>query len=226
MANAAMSAGIMFQTLGDQIGGTMGKMLGTASQAMYMVMAFGYIKAILPILRAEFWKSTMTIGTTEVALWKVALAGGAAFGAFAIAMQVFRGLDTPILILITVLAALAAILWAVFIAESAVTWGIAAAIGGVAAAGAATIASRYTSHAMGTRMVGATGPAILHQGEVVYNPSTGRPTQIGNDLQGGGGRTVVYEQPINIEEVNTKADVDDLDEKLRKSLRKSAHGRR
>ena len=226
MANAATSAAVMFSTLGNQMGGMAGQILGTASQFMYVVTAIGYVRAILPLLNKSFLTHTMTLLGVKMAYWQVAVSAAAAFGAFAIAMTLFKGLSTPVLALIAVLGGLVAILWAVYVAESAASMGVAMVIGGIAAAAAMTIASNYQSHAMGTRMVGATGPAFVHQGEIIYNPSTGRPTQVQNDLADGGARTVIYEQPVTIQELNTKTDIDDVNEKLRKGLRKSAHGTR
>lgn len=78
----------------------------------------------------------------------------------------------------------------------------------------------------GTRGLPKTGLFYGHKGEVIYNPSSGRPTQTGNEL---GGRTPIsthYDTEIKIENVHTKADYDDLDEEIRKSLRKMMRERR
>ena len=65
---------------------------------------------------------------------------------------------------------------------------------------------------------------MVHEGEVIYNPATHRPTQVGNDIEGQGeggrGGTSYIQMPVNIENINTKADVDDVDEKLSEAWRK------
>jgi hypothetical protein len=96
------------------------------------------------------------------------------------------------------------------------------------AAGAAMAAGVMAlgKYQMGTRSAGKTGLALVHKHEVIYNPTTNRPTQIGNDLSRGGGETNFYEMPVTIETVNTKADIDDLDEKLSEAWRRRMRRRR
>ncbi len=99
---------------------------------------------------------------------------------------------------------------------------------GAMAAGAVSLAGQATGSFQSGGTVTRTGPVFAHAGEIVYNPSTNRPLQVGNDLgaQGGGGGTTTSSTQIVIENVNTKADVDDLGQELNQAMRKSARSRR
>jgi len=97
-----------------------------------------------------------------------------------------------------------------------------AAFGGVAGA----IHAGSSGFAMGTRAVPFTGYAPVHKGEIIYNPTTGRPTQIGNDITQERGAPIMYDTRIIVEQLNTRADFDDIDEKLGRKLWKTARGRR
>jgi hypothetical protein len=117
--------------------------------------------------------------------------------------------------------------WMAAGAMSVVSWGAAAIAGGAALAGAMAIAGGVTGFQMGTRSVPYTGPVMAHEGEVIYNPSTNRPLQVGNDLAGGSGQTTtIYQMPMEIKELHTKADVDELDKYMRLALRRSAQRRK
>jgi hypothetical protein len=154
---------------------------------------------------------------------------GLAFGAFMLLYEVGKMLGPWAALVIGIILTVVAALIKLYIAESMSTLGFAAIIGGIAAGTAAGIAAGYGLFAQGTRSVPRTGPAIVHKGEVIYNPSTGRPTQIANDIEGNAGtagRSGVTNIPITIENVNTKADVDDLDDELQRSLRKRMRERR
>jgi hypothetical protein len=224
---ASMSAGLMFQTMGSQMGGAAGEALNMAGNMAYVVAGLGAVRTILPFLTRQWLTHTTSIFGASIAYWQLALAAGAAFGAFALVYEALIQLNSPALTAaITVILALTAALWALFVAESAATWGVALALGGAAAGAAFALSKQLGAFQHGTRMIEETGPVIAHKGEIIYNPSTGRPTQVGNDLAGGGGSTTIYEVPIHIDEVNTKADVEEMDETVKKSLRKSARSRR
>lgn len=79
---------------------------------------------------------------------------------------------------------------------------------------------------MGTRAVQETGPIFAHKGEVVFNPATGRPSQIEGDIAGGGGQSIYENVGITIENVHTKADFEDVDDKMRTALRRNMRGRK
>ena len=100
---------------------------------------------------------------------------------------------------------------------------MAVAVGAGLAAGVMAIGGGFQ---MGTRSIGKTGFALVHKHEVVYNPTTNRPTQIGNDLGRGGGETNFYDMPVTIETVNTKADIEDLDKKMSEAWRRRMRRRR
>ncbi len=58
------------------------------------------------------------------------------------------------------------------------------------------------------------------KGEVIYNPSVGRPNQIGNELNGNGQPSVTNNNfQVQIDAVNTKSDYEDMKSKLSKDLR-------
>jgi hypothetical protein len=179
---------------------------------------------------------TVTVHGLTFAYWQLALAIGAAFAGFTLFMILGDILGREGSTIIAVIAAITAAVWLLYIALSAATGGVMAALGGkgaLAAMGimagsiAAVGAMNVPSHQMGTRMIEATGPALVHRGEVIYNPSTNRPTQVGNDLMGGGKpSTTVFDMPITIQEMHTKSDFDDVDERLRQGMRKMSRNQK
>jgi hypothetical protein len=226
LGKSAMAAGILFSVMGSQIGGTAGQLLTYASYGMYAVSMIGYLKAGLAFMDAQMRLHHITVATLTTGYTGLAVAISAAIGTFAIVYSILNSIRNPILDVIVIIGALTVALWALFVAESAASWGIALAAGGAAAAGAVALATQYSGHATGTRMVGATGPALLHRGEVVYNPSTGRPTQVGNDLASRGGGFTTIDASMHIDTLNTKASEEELNEILRKQGRKIANDRR
>lgn len=227
LGTAALSAGMMFNTMGDQMGGAGGEMMKQASIMMYIIGVLGYLKAGYIMLTGINWAHMTSVLGLDMSYKMLALSAAAAFGAFLLVYNVLMAMNNPAFsAIVTVILAIAAALWALFVAESAATMGVALAIGGAAAGAALATAKQMGTFQMGTRMVSATGPVIAHKGEILYNPSTGRPTQVQNDLQGGGASTSVYEMPIMIENVHTKADIDDLDSEMRKAWRRIATRRR
>ena len=93
------------------------------------------------------------------------------------------------------------------------------AIGG----GAGLAIAGLTNYHTGTTGAPYTGLAMIKKGEVVYDPATERPTQIAADIRrnGGGGNVTRQDVRINIDTLNTKSDIEDLDEKMGRTLRRS-----
>ena len=223
LASAAVSAGMMFQAMGSQMGGAGGQILDTAGKMFTMLGAIGYLRALLPALTMKFWTHMTSVLGVDMAYWQLAVAAGAAFGMFALTYQLLSAFNNPLLSIMVTVIALTAAFWALYVAHSAATIGIGLVAGGIAAGAAAATAKQYGAFQMGTRMIGATGPVVAHRGEIIYNPATGRPTQVQNDLGGKGGTSTLIEMPVTIENVHTKADIDDLDVQLSKALKKAAN---
>ena len=218
MAKAAFSAGILFGVLGSQIGGTYGQMLIYASYLMYAIAAIQAVSAAMKIL------NTVTMeGAVTMAIYLAPII--TAVTLFYVLQNV---LGTIPALIVAIVAACAAFI-ASLIIINALTGGALAAGGGMfggilSAIGAApTMFSAQT----GTRMVPYTGIGMLHKGEIVYNPMSGRPTQIGNDLAGGGGSVTTIDASVNVEgDLNTKADAEDLQDVMKKQSRTIAQNNR
>jgi hypothetical protein len=224
LGTAAISAGLMFNTMGDQIGGVGGELMKQASLMMYVVGVLGYLKAGYIILTGINWAHMTSVLGVAMSYKMLAISAAAAFGAFLLVYNALIALNNPMVSgVIAVIAGITAALWMLFVAESAATMGVGLAIGGAAAGAALATAKQMGAFQMGTRMIAATGPVIAHKGEIIYNPSTGRPTQTQNDLANSGASTIIYEIPITIETVNTKADIDDVDEKIGKAIKRAAN---
>jgi uncharacterized membrane protein len=238
----AMSAGLMWATLGQSMDNTISK---TITNIGVLQGLYGAMKPYVATLLTAVGVIQMLIGLEEIYIglkqskivtiyaeavavyvlahaWAIAAIGMmAAFGIF-YALKPILGTIPALLIAVAVaVATLAIALWSMAMPLSIVTFGLAAAAG-IAGIGAAMAFMGVREFPMGTRMVEATGPAVLHKGEVVYNPTTNRPSQIGNELSAGGPSHTTYEMPIHIETVNTKANLDDVDEKLRVGLHRVA----
>ena len=208
MAKAALSAGVLFGILGQQLGGTYGQFLQYASYAMYAVAA---IEAVTGALKAM---SVANIAAAQYMLtvWAPVIAPIVAFTAVFLALKGILG-DIPALIAAIVAACLA------FIAALIVI----NALGGrplLDFAGAIGNIGGLVPHQMGTRQVAETGPALLHKGEIVYNPSTNRPT--GYAPTGAGGGMVNNDNSMNIGTVNTKMDTEELADMVKKQQRTMA----
>ena len=172
---------------------------------------------------------TLTAGLIplNIEMWQLAGAMAAVGGAILLFMAL-KDITGPIAAAIIAVTALTIALWILFAAEAASSLGIALIAGGAAVIAATAIASQTMGHFQeGTRSIPYTGPIFAHKGEVVYNPSTNRPLQVGNDLaREGAGESSVYNMPITIENVHTKAEMDDVDEQMRKALRRNMRSRR
>jgi len=162
-----------------------------------------------------------------VANWKLAAATAAAMGIFGAMFLLLKDMHPAISAAIAIILLLAAAYIKLYIAESFATAGI-AAIAGAAGAALATAYAISGGFQMGTRSAPYTGPMMVHKGEVIYNPMTERPTGVAKELEreGEGRVSNVYDTRITIEELHTKADVDDVDEKLGRSLWRKMRERR
>lgn len=230
LGNAAMSAGIMFNTMGDQMGGAGGQALQMAGNMMYLLSALGYSKAIILMASHFFFDHGIVIRTVALSYTELAIAISSAIAGFIIIMMITNtfgraaGMVAGLAMAVIGLALAFTFLKAVISGGTSLAIDTASMIGvGLIAGGIAGALYAYTSHQMGTRMIAATGPVIAHKGEIIYNPSTGRPTQTQNDLANGGTSTIIYEMPITIGTVNTKADIDDVDEKIGKAIKRAAN---
>lgn len=174
---------------------------------------------------------TLSIRGTTLAYWQLAVAIGAALGAFAIAYTILSQINNPIVSLITLIGALTVAFWALFIAESAATVGIALVAGGIAAAAAYALYQQTMgdvgSFQMGTRSAPYTGPMMVHRGEVIYNPETERPTGIAAELRRGAEPSITHQKiDIGIEHLHTEAPYDEIDEKIGRTLRRKMRNSR
>ena len=161
---------------------------------------------------------TVSVHGVTMAYWQLAVAVAAALGTFALTYMILKDMPPAVNALIAVIFGLAAAFWALYIAESAASLGIAAALGGVAAGAAAAVVSQYQGMQFGTRGLPYTGLFYGHKGEVVYDPQTERPTGVGKDLEGEGIKRTEMDVAVNIENLNVKSDFDEFDSKMRRVL--------
>lgn len=255
MGTHAMSAGMMFMTLGQGMDNTISKVITenelfkqlSDTLTPYIATIFTIIGAIQFLIGVQkiyegLQEADMIIKMKQIAVnhalafsWTaVAIAMSAAVMAFVIFYQIGQQMGGIITTIIGLTMAILGLAIAIMIWKGAITFGTStmadlAMIGSLTAVGAGAglaLGSIQSGHAMGTRMVEATGPALVHRGEVIYNPATHRPTQIGNDLEGMGAPTTIYQMPMTIKEMNTKADVDNVDETIRQSWRRITRNNR
>ena len=197
--------------------------------AVSALMIFGGAAMMVQAINKLKWLPS--IWKLVVAHQALAMSLGVITAAFLIFLAVGKVIGRPAGIIV---AAIVAITAAIIALKAVSTFGVslghdirnvamATAVGAGLAAGVMAIGGGFQ---MGTRSIGKTGFALVHKHEVVYNPTTNRPTQIGNDLNRGVGETNYYEMPVTIETVNTKADIDDLDEKLSEVWRRRMKRRR
>jgi len=239
----ALAAGLMWTVLGQSMDDSISKSIssiGVISQLISVIKP--YVAALLTI-GGVIWMlvgveqlyvglkgskiaailiEKLALDELSISWLGVALAMGAAVGIF-LALRGVLGTFPAMLIAVAVAVGILAIqLWLAAGAMSVLTWGLAAIAGGLAISGAIAAVAGVREFPMGTRMIEQTGMAVVHKNEVIYNPATNRPLQVGNDLGQGGHSTTIFEMPVHIDELNTKASVDDVDEKLRQSLHKVA----
>ena len=218
MAKAAMSAGVLFGILGTQIGGVGGQLLQYASYLMYGMAA---MQAFMGVMKAQGLMAQLTaipIKELGLAYWQMFLPVIAGVAVFIALKDVLGTIPAAFSAMAAAAAVLAGMLWYAAGGISILSFGTAAAIGAAALVAAAGVAYGLEPHQMGTRMVSETGPSFLHKGEVVYNPASGRPTQIGNDLAGGRGMTSI-DASMHVETINTKMDTEELNTLVKKQQR-------
>jgi hypothetical protein len=237
----ALSAGLMWTVLGQSIDDSITKHLTSIGVLQDVASATKpYIAALLTTLGviqmlygveqmyiALKGSKLVTIYAEALAVnilassWKTAfIAMGAATAIFFVLKDTLGTVPALLIAVAVAVGIMAVQLWIAAGAMSVLTWGLAAVAGGLAIAGAIAALGGIREFPMGTRMIERTGPVIAHKGEVIYNPATNRPTQVGNDMGRGAPSTTVFEMPINIEEMHTKSDFDDVDERLREGMRK------
>lgn len=224
LGKSAFAAGMLFNVLGQQLGGTAGQMLTYASYMMYLVAGLSYLKAGILAASAFMGNHAAVVNILSSSYFRLGIAMAAGFAIFFL-LKDYLGTIPALIIAIT--AALAIMLIPLLLASRAMN---VLTIGGAGLAATATnisagigFESSIVGFQHGTRMVGQTGPAMLHQGEIVYNPATGRPSQVGNDLTGGmGGGLTTIDASIHADTINTKADTEELNDLLRKQGRKIA----
>jgi hypothetical protein len=233
LGKSAFAAGMLFNVLGSQIGGAGGQLLQYASYAMFVVSALSYLKAVLIFLDGVLYSETAIVNGLASSWVKLGIAMGAAVAAFSIVYMITSQFGRTAGLVTGLAMAIIGLAMAIALIKGVVTFGSTAmqdvatfAAIGVAAGGAMGAIYAGTQHQMGTRMAEVTGPAILHHGEVVYNPATGRPTQIGNDLQGGRMGITTIDASMHVDTLNTKASKEELNELLRKQGRQIANDRR
>jgi len=157
-----------------------------------------------------------------------------AIGIVAVSFMVFVALShiigRPAAIIV---AAIVAITAAIIALKAVGTWGASLPEDTAFVAGALAVGAGLAAGAMalgvfqaGTRGVPRTGLVYAHKGETIFNPATGRPTQVENDLMGGRGQNTYENVEVKIDTINTKAEYDDVDEQIRRALRKGMRGRR
>lgn len=190
------------------------------------------LPAVLEYLNLTLTHIGITANITTMSFIRMSIAIASAFAAFMLIVSITErfgkvtgvvvGLAIAIIGLALAIAALKGIITAG--ASLATDIGVMLAVAGIAGTAYALTSSQY-----GTRSAKYTGPHMVHEGEVIYNPATHRPTQVGNDLEaeaGGRGGATFFEMPVTIENVNTKADIEDLDEQLSEAWRRKMRRRR
>jgi hypothetical protein len=162
--------------------------------------------------------NTLNIATKNLAFSMAAVLGY--FTMFLMLATAFKGTARIIVSAIMLIVA-AYLLWTK--AQAAATGGISLIGAGIGLAGATAMAGGLTgAFASGTQSVQKTGPIFAHKGEVVYNPATNRPLQVGNDMGRGSGSTTNMNTQITIENIHTKADYDDVAYQINKANRMGA----
>jgi hypothetical protein len=171
-----------------------------------------------------------TVHGVKIAYWQLGAAMGAAFAAFTITFSLLQGASPIISGVIAAVFALAAAFWYLYVAESAATLGVAAVLGGIAAGAAVATAvgvqNSMKSHAVGTRMVAETGPAFLHRGEIVYNPSVNRPAGVEQEVMGArSSRGSPSSVTVNFNgDIHTKASVEEIDDRFGRKIYRAVKG--
>jgi hypothetical protein len=225
LGKSAFAAGMLFNVLGTQMGGTAGKVLTYASYMMYLVSALSYMRAGIIAATAFMQNHAIIVHLLSSSYVQLGIAMAGIMAAFLIFVMLKDSLGTIPALLIAIGVAAAAIAVSLWLAAGGMA-GLTAGVSGYSGAAsmwALRAASTIVGNAqMGTRMVPATGMMMVHQGEVIYNPATGRPTQVGNEIQNGLGGSTMIDASMHIDTLNTKMSKEELEEALRKQGRKIA----
>jgi len=228
LGKSAYAAGMLFNVLGSQMGGTFGKMLTYSSYLMFIVAGLSYLKAAIIFANSVLHNHSIIVNLLSSAYFRLGAAIGAGFAIFFILKDYLGPIPAA---MIAIAAAVAILLVPLLLASKAMNVltvggaGLAATVTN-ATAGISGMGTSMLGMQHGTRYVGRTGPALLHAGEVVYNPSTGRPTQVGNDLQGGMGGGTQIDASMHIDTVNTKMGIEEMNELFKKQGRRIANDQR
>lgn len=206
-----------------------GIMLLAGAMKSYFIVA-EYLPQLLSMMKIGWLTEMIAVENTALAYWQLALAAGAAFGVFFLLKDILGPIPAALIAISVGVGLLAVQLWLAAGAVSVLTGGLAAIAGAAALAGVISMVTGVTGKAMGTRGLPHTGLFVGHKGEVVYNPATHRPTQIGNEIEGIGinGKPSVTHQKveIEIEHLHTEAPYDEIDEKMGKTLRRKMRNSR
>jgi len=195
------------------------------------------LPAVLEYFRVQLLYTRYSMDMAATSGRGLAVALGMALGAFTLFMLIGDVIGPVAGTIVAALAAITLAVLALAVSLNILSLGFltgqqlgALAAGAGLAAGVMAIQAGG-GFAGGTRGVARTGPAMVHAGEIIYNPATHRPTQVGNDLErglgeGGGRGTSFYDIPITIENLHTKTDIDDVDEELGKVWRRKMRNSR
>lgn len=200
--------------------------------------AFMMLTNTLPLIIVSLYQMVTGVTLTEsgvsaltASVMGLEMALGLVAAAFMIFMMIGQAIGSQAGAIVAAVTAITMAFIALGIAEDWISFGAltplqAGAIAAGAAMAAGVMAIQSGAFQSGTRALPSTGLFMGHKGEVVYNPATNRPSQVGADLTGGQGETNTFNMPIVIENVHTKADIDDVNEKLRIALRERMRGRK
>lgn len=170
--------------------------------------------------------SSMTLGT---ALMYVGTSLAIGFGLFFALRDVLGDLPAMLIAVAAALVPLVIMLWKAAVATSIVTSGIAAIIGLAAIGGALGIMNMggIGNFQRGIRSAPYTGPMMVHKGEVIYNPYSGRPTGVAAEIGRETVPSVTHQDiDINVEHLYTEAPYDEIDEKLGETARRKMRNSR
>lgn len=197
-------------------------MLIAYGAAKLLAAAFGFLFLKTGILTAVLKAFNITIAvsatTIQMAAAKLAILLAYASLVYMIVSYLkeqFGLLPAVIAAVCFALTPLVILLWKGAAAMSVLTWGMAAVAG---LAGIMAVAGAVGGFQQGTTFVRKTGLAYVHAGEVIK--SARESPDFGYLKTTGGPQRVTYNTvTVKIDTVHTKADFDDLDEKLRRAFK-------
>ena len=201
-----------------------------AYQLLNSAMALNLVNAALQLtIGAEvnlYWGTHgLIIQGVTIAYWELALAMGAAVAGFALMYSIGMQLDSVISIVLGLAMAIIGLVIAIMTLKAILSGGtsLITDIGSIAAMGAigggiGALIAGFETFQMGTRALPYTGLFYGHRGEVVYNPSTDRPTGMGGDREA---KTINNEITIDLSgsTLHTKADEETLVPLIKKTVR-------